>query len=84
MGHLDRKRQGLDSTTAAPTVPSTPHTIIPTDSYENDIAELTTSPDTDLIIYTKLITTTDFEILLINPDTQVPVAGNASWSAEGF
>ncbi|NBQ40176.1 MAG: hypothetical protein EBU34_10485 [Alphaproteobacteria bacterium] len=30
------------------------------------------------------ITTTGFEILLINPDTQVPVAGNASWSAEGF
>lgn len=30
------------------------------------------------------ITTTGFEISLINPDTRAPVAGNASWSAEGY
>jgi hypothetical protein len=30
------------------------------------------------------ITTTAFEISLITPDTRAPVAGNASWSAEGY
>ena len=30
------------------------------------------------------ITTTGFEISLITPDTRAPVAGNASWSAEGY
>ena len=30
------------------------------------------------------ITTTGFELSLITPDTQVSVAGNASWSAEGY
>ena len=49
------------STTAALNAPSSPPTIIPTASYEEDIAELTTSPDTDLTVYTKLITTADFD-----------------------
>ena len=30
------------------------------------------------------ITTPGFEISLITPDTRAPVAGNASWSAEGY
>ena len=30
------------------------------------------------------ITTTGFEISLITPDTRAPVAGNATWSAEGY
>ena len=30
------------------------------------------------------ITTTGFHLSLINPDTLASVAGNASWSAEGY
>jgi hypothetical protein len=61
MGHLDRKRQGLDSTTKAPIAPPSPPILISTESYEEDIEELTTSPDTDPTVYTKLIATADFD-----------------------
>jgi hypothetical protein len=70
MGHLDRKRQGLDST-KAPTAPSPPP-VTPFPTYEDDINDLSDSPDTDPIVYTKLFNTADFDLTARFP---VPSAG---------
>ena len=65
MGHLDRRRQGLDSTkpTNAPTPLLPP--IISSPTYEDDIDSISESPDaiidTDPTVYTKLFFTADFD-----------------------
>ena len=64
MGHLDRTRQGLDSTTA-PTAPPQQPITSPT-TYEDDIHNLSDSSDaimdTDPTVYTKLFHTADFDL----------------------
>ena len=69
MGHLDRKRQGLDSTTS-PVASSKPLTTITT--YEDDINDLSDLADTDTTVYTKLFHTADFDLTGRFP---VPSAG---------
>eukprot|EP01036_Dinobryon_divergens_P033664 gene33664-biopygen26658 len=70
MGHLNRKRQGLDSTKAPATPTPSPVTQITT--YDDDIQDLFDSPDTDPIVYTKLFNTADFDLTARFP---VPSAG---------
>jgi hypothetical protein len=71
MGHLDRTRQGLDSTKA---VPASPTELV--DTYDNDIADVPETPgaiiDTDNIVYTNLVETADFDSTSRFP---VPSAG---------
>ena len=69
MGHLDRKRQGLDSTTS-PAASSKQLTTITT--YEDDINDLSDLADTDTTVYTKLFHTADFDLIGRFP---VPSAG---------
>ena len=66
-GHLDRRRQGLDSTTAVPVVPPKPGTstaVIET-TYDDDIQnmpdEATATIDDDSTVYVKLFYTADFD-----------------------
>ena len=70
MGHLDRKRQGLDSTTAPVALSPKPITTLTT--YGDDINDLSDSPDTDPTVYTKLFHTADFDLTGRFP---VPSAG---------
>ena len=63
LGHLDRRRQGLDSTTAVPNDPPLAPLTSP-ETYEDDINNIPDSPDatidTDPTVYTKLFRTADF------------------------
>ena len=65
MGHLDRKRKGLDSTTAQIAAPPKPVITRSPTTYEDDIAAIPDSPDatmdTDPTVYTKLFHTADFD-----------------------
>ena len=65
IGHLDRRRQGLDSTSSPPVVPIVPITINSPETYEEDITIMSDSPavlhDPDPIVYTKLLSTADFD-----------------------
>ena len=65
IGHLDRRRQGLDSTSSPPVVPIVPITINSPETYEEDITIMSDSPavlhDPDPIVYTKLFSTADFD-----------------------
>ena len=81
MGHLDRRRQGLDSTTpviAVPPPPTPPTTddSSPPETYEDDIKNISELPgsviDNDPTIYTKLFDTADFDATGRYP---VPSAG---------
>ena len=71
MGHLDRTRQGLDSTKAVSASPTEP-----VDTYDNDIADVPETSgaiiDNDNTIYTKLVATADFDSTSRFP---VPSAG---------
>ena len=64
LGHLDRRRQGLDSTTAVPKAPPPSPPTIP-ETYEDDINNIPDSPDamidSDPTVYTKLIHTADVD-----------------------
>ena len=71
MGHLDRTRQGLDSTKSVLALPAQP-----LDTYDTDIASLPDKPgkiiDNDKNVYTMLIATADFDSTSRFP---VPSAG---------
>jgi len=67
-GHLDRRRQGLDSTAAVPDAVATkPATVTVSDesTYDDDIKNLpddaTATIDDDPTVYVKLFTTADFD-----------------------
>eukprot|EP01036_Dinobryon_divergens_P037517 gene37517-biopygen29706 len=66
-GHLDRRRQGIDSTITVPVVPPKPTTVTAIDetSYDDDILnipdEATAIIDDDRTVYVKLFTTADFD-----------------------
>jgi len=66
-GHLDRRRQGIDSTTFVPVVPPKPATVTAIDetSYDNDIQnipdEAPITIDDDHTVYVKLFSTADFD-----------------------
>ena len=65
IGHLDRHRQGLDSTTPAPVSTSSPSITANPITYDDDIHNISASPDVpidaDTIVYTKLFDTADFD-----------------------
>ena len=65
MGHLDRRRQGLDSTKPTNAPAPSPPPIISSSTYEDDIDSISDSPDaiidTDPTVYTKLFFTADFD-----------------------
>jgi hypothetical protein len=65
LGHLDRRRQGIDSTTPAPAVVSSPSPVVTSTTYEDDIINISDAPDTtidsDPTIYVKLYSTADFD-----------------------
>ncbi len=71
MGHLDRTRQGLDSTKSVPASPAQP-----VDTYDTDIAAIPDKTgiiiDNDQNVYTMLIATADFDSTSRFP---VPSAG---------
>jgi hypothetical protein len=78
-GHLDRRRQGLDSTTAVPVVPPKPGTstgVIET-TYDDDIQnipdEATATIDDDSTVYVQLFYTADFDAA-----SRFPVASSGS------
>ena len=45
LGHLDRRRQGLDSTTAVPNDPPSSPPLPSPETYEDDIRNIPESPD---------------------------------------
>jgi hypothetical protein len=65
LGHLDRRRQGIDSTTPAPAVVSSPSPVVNSTTYDDDIINISDAPDTtidsDPTIYVKLYSTADFD-----------------------
>jgi hypothetical protein len=71
MGHLDRTRQGLDSTTPVPE-----SSAQPVETYDKDIANIPNTPGTTInnghTVYIKLIETADFDSTSRFP---VPYAG---------
>ena len=67
-GHLDRRRQGIDSTITVPVVPTKPVTTVTAidePSYDDDIQnipdEATVPIDDDHTVYVKLFNTADFD-----------------------
>ena len=78
MGHLDRRRQGMDSTTHVPAVVPPTHVESPeTLTYDDDIKNISDIPgtviDNDPTIYIKLFDTADFDASGRYP---VPSAGS--------
>ena len=48
LGHLDRRRQGIDSTTTAPAVVSSPSSVVNPTTYDDDIINISDAPDTTI------------------------------------
>ncbi len=67
MGHLDRRRQGLDSTKKVlrPPTASSPVIVVEARTYEDDINNMSEEPpatsEVDTNVYTKLCATADFD-----------------------
>ena len=66
LGHLDRRRQSIDSTTPAPAVVSSPSPVVNSTTYDDVIINISDAPDTiidsDPTIYVKSYSTTaDFD-----------------------
>ena len=78
-GHLDRRRQGLDSTTAVSVFPPKPGTSTAVDetTYDDDIQnipdEATATIDDDSTVYVKLFYTADFDAT-----SRFPIASSGS------